>query len=239
MKLVKLFEEFINEGVHDKNILKAIFMAGGPGSGKSRVVKELFDIPEGGIQSISYSSGLKIINSDQAFEYELQKIGVDPKSLATMSPEEFDAVTQGEGSPRERAKKITMSKQKLYMQGRLGMLIDGTGDDHKKIETKKNLIEKLGYDTYMIFVNTSLEVALERNAARSRSLPEDLVKEIWQAVQNNIGHFQTLFGGENIIIIDNSLTGTAHIKQMESAIAKLLRKPLQNRIGKQWVKANS
>jgi thymidylate kinase len=91
----------------------------------------------------------------------------------------------------------------------------------------------------MIFVNTSLEVALERNAARSRSLPEDLVKEIWQAVQNNIGHFQTLFGSENIIIIDNSLSGTAHIKQMEGAIAKLLRKPLQNRIGKQWVKSNS
>ena len=137
MKLVKLFEEFINEGVHDKNILKVIFMAGGPGSGKSRVAQELFDIPEGGIQSISYSTGLKVINSDQAFEYELQKIGIDPKNLATMSPEEFDSVTQGEGSPRERAKKITMSRQKLYMQGRLGMLIDGTGDDYKKIQTKK------------------------------------------------------------------------------------------------------
>ena len=239
MRLVKLFEEFLAEGVHDKNILKAIFMAGGPGSGKSRVALELFDIPEGGIQSISYSTGLKVINSDQAFELELQKIGINPKDLATMSPEEFDNVTQGEGSPREKAKKITMARQKMYMQGRLGMLIDGTGDDYKKIQTKKNLIEKLGYDAFMIFVNTSLEVALQRNAARSRSLPEELVKEIWQAVQNNIGHFQTLFGSENIIIIDNSLSGTAHIKQMEGAIAKLLRKPLQNRIGKQWVKANS
>ena len=155
MKLVKLFEEFINEGVHDKNILKAIFMAGGPGSGKSRVVQELFDIPEGGMQSISYSTGLKVINSDPAFELELQKIGVDPKDLATMDTDEFDSLTQGEASPRGKAKKITMSRQKLYMKGRLGMLIDGTGDDYKKIQSRKEAIEKLGYDAYMIFVNTS------------------------------------------------------------------------------------
>lgn len=239
MRLVKLFEEFINEGIHDQNILKAIFMAGGPGSGKSRVVRELFDIPEGGIQSVSYSTGLKVINSDPAFELELQKIGVNPKDLATMDTDEFDSLTQGEESPRGKAKKITMSRQKLYMKGRLGMLIDGTGDDYKKIQSRKAAIEKLGYDAYMIFVNTSLEVALQRNAARSRSIPDELVKEIWQSVQDNIGHFQGLFGGENMIIIDNSLTGTAHIKQMEGAIAKLLRKPIQNRIGKQWIKANS
>ena len=138
-----------------------------------------------------------------------------------------------------KAKKITMSRQKLYMKGRLGMLIDGTGDDYKKIQSRKEAIEKLGYDAYMIFVNTSLEVALQRNAARSRSIPDELVKEIWQSVQDNIGHFQGLFGGQNMIIIDNSLTGTAHIKQMEGAIAKLLRKPVQNHIGKQWIKANS
>jgi hypothetical protein len=74
MKLVKLFEEFINEGVHDKNILKAFFMAGGPGSGKSRAAEELFGVPENGIQSISYRNGLKVINSDQAFEVQLKNM---------------------------------------------------------------------------------------------------------------------------------------------------------------------
>jgi predicted kinase len=119
------------------------------------------------------------------------------------------------------------------------MLIDGTGDDYEKIKSKKEIIEKLGYDTYMLFVNTSLDVALERNANRSRSLPDDLVKEIWHSVQNNIGKFQNLFGIENIIIIDNSLSGIENIKKMEGAVSKLLRKPLQNYIGKQWIKANS
>jgi cytidylate kinase len=239
MKLVKLFEEFINEGVHDKNILKAFFMAGGPGSGKSRAAEELFGVPKNGVQSISYRNGLKVINSDQAFELQLKNMGVDPKDLATMDPNKFTELTSGEESPRGKAKRVTDLKQKLYLQGRLGMIIDGTGDDYKKIAAKKGAIEAYGYDCYMIFVNTSLEVALQRNAARSRSLPEELVKEIWQNVQNNIGHFQTIFGGDNIIIVDNSVSGTEHFDKMASAINKLLNKPLQNRIGKEWIKANS
>jgi len=250
MKHIKVFKDFIkeevsleknliNEGIYDKNILKVIFMSGGPGSGKSRVVEEIFGVPSHSLQSISYSTGLKIINSDQAFEYELQKKGINPKSLAQMSPAEFDSLSQGPESPRGKAKKITAAKLDLYMKNRLGMLIDGTGDDYEKIKSKKEIIEKLGYDTYMLFVNTSLDVALERNANRSRSLPDALVKEIWYSVQNNIGKFQNLFGIENIIIIDNSLSGIENIKKMEGAVSKLLRKPLQNYIGKQWIKANS
>ena len=238
MKLVKLFEEFMNEGVHDKNILKAFFMAGGPGSGKSRAAEELFGVPENGIQSISYRNGLKVINSDQAFEVQLKNMGVDPKDLATMDPKKFTELTTGDDSSRGKAKRVTALKQKLYLDGRLGMIIDGTGDDYKKIAAKKGAIEAYGYDCYMIFVNTSLEVAQQRNAARSRSLPEELVKEIWQNVQNNIGHFQTIFGGDNLLIVDNSASGTEHFDKMAGAINKLLNKPLQNRIGKEWIKAN-
>jgi len=239
MKYIKLFEDFLNEGIYDKNILKAFFMAGGPGSGKSRAAEELFGVPSNGIQSISYANGLKIINSDQGFELQLKKMGVNPKDLATMDPKQFAELTSGEYSPREKSKRVTALKQKLYIEGRLGMIIDGTGDDYKKIEAKKNAIEAYGYDCYMIFINTSLEVALRRNAARARSLPEEMVKEIWQNVQNNIGHFQTIFGGDNLIIVDNSITGTEHFDKMAGAINKLLKKPLQNRVGKEWIKANS
>ena len=46
MNYVKLFEEFVGEGVYDPGILKAFFMAGGPGSGKSHVATEIFDFPK-------------------------------------------------------------------------------------------------------------------------------------------------------------------------------------------------
>ena len=43
--MIKL-KDLLNEGVYDKGILKAVFMAGGPGSGKSFVAKQLFGIPD-------------------------------------------------------------------------------------------------------------------------------------------------------------------------------------------------
>ena len=51
-------------------------------------------------------------------------------------------------------------------------------------------LQQLGYDSHMIFVNTSLDVALERNAKRPRKLPEPIVVSSWNNVQKNIGKFQ-------------------------------------------------
>lgn len=238
MRNILTLEQFLYEGIHDPNILKAFFMAGGPGSGKSHVAGELFGFPYGTVQSVSYSTGLKMINSDQAFELQLKNAGIDPKDLATMDPEEFQKITSGPNSLRGIAKKATISRQNLYEQGKLGMVLDGTGDDFTKIAKKKKRLENLGYDTYMIFVNTSLEVARHRNANRSRSLPETMVEEIWQAVQNNLGHFQREFGSSNIIIIDNSENVNDVFGIIEKEIKKILARPLKNPIGKKWIADN-
>ena len=50
-------------------------------------------------------------------------------------------------------------------------------------------------ETYMIFVNTSLETAQKRNQMRKRTLAPKAVETMWNEVQNNIGKFQRLFGG--------------------------------------------
>ena len=62
--LSQLVQE-LQEGVYDPNIFKAIFLAGGPGSGKSYVAKRTL----GG-------QGLKVVNSDDAFEKLLKKAGI-------------------------------------------------------------------------------------------------------------------------------------------------------------------
>ena len=84
---------------------------------------------------------------------------------------EFKRLTEPADSPRQKAKRIKSAKEKLYTKGRLGLLIDGTGDDYNKIKKKRQELVNLGYDTYMIFINTSLEVAQQRNAQRDRKLP--------------------------------------------------------------------
>ena len=230
------------EGVYDPGILKAVFLAGGPGSGKSAVAKELFDVPPGG-RTMSML-GLKIINSDQEFEHLLKKAGYS-LDLAKMSDDMFDFVTSDDpNSIRSKAKALMTKRFDKYKDGRLGVIIDGTGDDYKKIEGQRQDMQKLGYDCYMVYVNTTLEVAQARNMARERKLKPKVVKDIWIDVQKNLGDFQKLFGKQNIEIIDNSedtrskdRPGRVDVSRdaMKSA-SKFIAKSLRNPIGKKWIK---
>lgn len=231
-----LMEIVIAEGVDDPGILKCIFLAGGPGSGKSFAVKEIFGVSN--LNKVS-ASGLKLVNSDGAFETALKKKGISPKDLAKIAetdPEFYDTLTGEEGdSVRNRAVALTKKQQEFYEMGRLGMIIDGTGDDVVKIQKKKEKAESLGYDCYMVFVNTSLDVALKRNAERDRTLPENVVKEIWNRCQENIGKFQAIFGN-NFTIVDNT-----QYKPVEADVKKKVNQfislPIRNIIGRRWIDA--
>ena len=231
----QLFVEMITEGVDDPGIFKCIFLAGGPGSGKSYTAKEIFGVGKNDLSSVS-AGGLKLVNSDIAFEKGLRDNGINPKDLGRIEKEEpelWDKITKGDTSIRGKAKAITKKQQDFYEAGRLGMIIDGTGDEVQKIKQKMQHAESLGYDCYMVFVNTSLEVALERNQNRGRTLSEDMVKEIWKACQENLGKFQTMFSGR-FVIVDNT-----EYKPVASSVQKqvdaFLRKPIYNQIGKKWI----
>ena len=204
---MKTYNE-LQEGVYDPNIFKAFFLAGGPGSGKSYVVRKT----TGG-------TGLKTVNSDNAFEKLLKDANLSLK----MPDSETDARTP----VRDRAKEITKKQQKNYLEGRLGLIIDGTGHKFDKIAKQSNDLRQLGYDTHMIFVNTSLDVALERNAKRSRSVPESIVIKSWKEVQANIGKFNNHFKSE-MIIVDNNVADEDIIKQAYKRIQSLLRKKINN-----------
>ena len=236
MKIFKTFESFLQEGVNDPSILKAFFMAGGPGSGKSYVATELFALPKtDDFGTVSYDNGLKLVNSDAAFELLLKKAGIDMAELMSMkdgSEDSWDKAMQ----LRDRAKKLTKGTQEMYIEGRLGMIIDGTGKNYKKIEGQVERLRGLGYDCYMVFVNTSLEVALERNAARPRKLPKDMVTKMWDEVQQNLGKFQRLFKAKRFEIVDNSKYGdSTPIDLVSKEIRKFLKQPVSNPIGKQWI----
>ena len=230
-----ILEQMIIEGVDDPGILKCVFMAGGPGSGKSFTAMEIFGIDKK-LKSSFSSFGLKSVNSDSAFEAGLRKNGIDPKDLARIEKEDaelWDKITATPGGIRDRAKQLTAKQKKFYEAGRLGMIIDGTGHVYSKIAKNKKHAESLGYDTYMVFVNTSLEVAKERNEKRDRVLPDDLLEKSWKDVQNNLGKFQNLFGG-NFRIVDNTVYKPI-AREVQKAVNKFVRKPIYNPIGKQWI----
>jgi len=213
---MKTFKE-LQEGVYDPNIFKAIFLAGGPGSGKSYVVRKT----TGGL-------GMKIVNSDDIYEKMLKDAGLEA------TPED---IFSDEGQAiRVRAKATTKRMQGNFLQGRLGLIIDGTGKDYDKIAKQVAGLKGIGYECYMIFVNTSIDTAQERNKMRSRTLPENEVAKMWNAVQQNIGKFQRLFGTSNMIIVDNNDAGEDIFNKVWKRIAMLVKKKVSNHIAKAWIK---
>ena len=210
------YERFLKEGVYDPNIFKAVFMAGGPGSGKSHIAGKT----TGGL-------GLKIINSDDAFERFLTKEGLSLKMP--------DSETIPRDVERARAKKVTASKKFHAIQGRLGILIDGTGHVYDKVAKQAVMLQQLGYETSMVFVNTSLEVALARNEARPRSVKPTIVKKSWQDVQNNMGKFQNFFGPSRFFIVDNNGVEEDMLQISTKIIRRAISKPVKNIIAAAWI----
>ena len=214
---MKSFQD-LQEGLNDPNIFKAFFLAGGPGSGKSYVVRKT----TGG-------TGLQIVNSDDAFERYLKIAGLSQKM-----PEDETAERDVE---RARAKRVTKARKSGYIEGRLGIIIDGTGKDYDKIAKQSIQLRQLGYDTHMIFVNTSLDVALARNAKRSRSVPESIAVRSWKDVQSNIGKFSQHFR-QNFIVVDNNDSSKDDgqvFNDVFKQIRGLLKKKVTSPIAKEWV----
>jgi cytidylate kinase len=217
---MKSYEQILSEGLYDPNIFKAFFLAGGPGSGKSFVARNVFT-----------GTGLKLVNSDIVLENSLRKAGL---SLSMPDEEQYfrDIL-------RTRAKAIVDNQIDLYVKGRLGLVIDATGRDYNIISRQFSALQLLGYDCYMVFVNTSLEVALERNAKRERVVPEYITKNSWQSVQNNIGRFQNLFGLTNFVVVDNSKSEqelvTLTMNKVNAVVRRFLTTPIKSYIAKRWM----
>ena len=214
------FKKFMTEGVDDPAIFKAVFLAGGPGSGKSFIVGKT------GLPAL----GLKVINSDDAYEAAMKKAGME------MSPENIFSV-QGQDI-RGKAKALTGKKQARYLMGRLGVVVDGTGKEFDKVKKQAVAMKALGYDVAMIFVNTDLDTAISRDKARARTIGEKEVTNYWKTVQKNIGAFQTFFGKPNMLIVDNS-DGKDYQKETLRAykdVRKFLDKPPENAKAKSWIK---
>ena len=220
-KTLNEFRQYLNEGVYDPGIFKAFFLAGGPGSGKTFVTQSAFA-----------GTGLKVVNSDAAFERGLKKANL---SLKMPDEEEYFR-----NIIRQRAKTTAANILDTYVQGRLGLVIDATGRDLPLVQRQVSMLRNIGYDCYMVFVNTSLDVALERNQKRPRSIPEYIVKKSWDGVQANIGSFQRVFSPNKMLIVDNNRSEKELVSNVLNQASKFIRSRLrtkpENGIALSWIK---
>ena len=215
---MKTFQD-LQEGLNDPNIFKAFFLAGGPGSGKSFVVR-----------TTTGGTGLRIVNSDDVFEKYLKDAGLE----MDMRTRQAEREEEERDKLRDRAKALTKKKEKNYIEGRIGLIIDGTGKNYDKIAAQSIYLKRLGYDTHMIFVNTSLDTALKRNAERERSVSDSVATNSWKTVQSNIGKFSQHFR-QNFVVVDNNDSKEDVMTPVFKQIKSLLRKKVTSPIAKQWV----
>ncbi|MBC8430051.1 MAG: zeta toxin family protein [Pelagibacteraceae bacterium] len=213
------FKNFLTEGVYDKHIFKAFFLAGGPGSGKSWVASRTLE-----------GSGMKVINTDLGFERYATKVGLDLKKMSTFS----DFQQRQKEFLRQRSKSGTKTQLQHAIDGRLGLILDSTARDIPRIEREKRGLDFTGYDTYMVFVNTTLETALKRNQMRPRSVPDAIVIQSHKQIQANRQKLKNIFGS-NYVEVDNDFD-LAHINsEVYKKINKLKKPKYSKQMAKDWV----
>jgi len=198
-----MIEDLITEGVYDPGVFKAVFFSGGPGSGKSTVVNKL------GLKAL----GLKLVNTDKAFENGLKKAGLT-LDLRGADFSKVDPI-------RAKAKRITAKNMDDYIAGRLGMIFDTTSANLTKVKKYVKMLERIGYEYKMIYVNASLENAQKRNEMRARKLPKEIVQKDWETAQKNMNDLKKIFG-RNFVEVKNDDDLATLEKKANSLYGKLL-----------------
>jgi predicted kinase len=159
---------------------KVIFMAGGPGSGKSNVIDQL------GLKE----QGFKVVNQDISLEWLMKNHGM-PTDMREFTPEQASEF----GKLSAEARGIALKKRIKYQGEGDGVVIDGTGASLNVMKKNIQDFKDKGYDVQMIFVETSQETALSRNKARKeRSLRTGIVIKTHDSVQANKEAYKELFG---------------------------------------------
>lgn len=179
---------------------KAIFMAGPAGSGKTTILNQL------GLQ------GFKIINVDDVYE-ELLKTELGKEDFTSMSPEELSTAAKLMG----KARAVTKEKETQALTNLENIIIDGTGAASRPLLKKKEDLEVMGYDTFMILLYVSPMTSLKRNAQRGRSLPTSAVLKSWEGVVKNIDVYRQAFGN-NIVVLNNDPEGADPTFDVQSII---------------------
>ena len=153
----------LNEDV-SRGRFKAIFVTGGPGSGKDLIIREAIA-----------ESKIAELNFIQASDYLADK---------------------------QKLSEHSRDFRRETLRNRGPLIINGPADDNARISYIKEELEELGYDTLMIFVNTSNEASKERNSLLSRMMVESVRQDKWLKSQDNNRRFLDMF--ENFMTFDNT-----------------------------------
>jgi dephospho-CoA kinase len=210
----------MKESINDKFLFKSIILAGGPGSGKSYISKIALSPDK-----------ITMASSDVIFEMKLTKAGLGKK----LDPANAE-VYKSQLELRDKAKAVNDRRVANAVSGMLPIAVESTGQREGSITEMKEQLESFGYDVAMIFVNTNLETAKERNRGRERVLDDSVLEGVWKNAQRNKGKFEQLFGNNFIEINNDPIENKESVSKFKNDVLKRVRaflhQPVQNPTGK-------
>jgi len=183
IKLIQILEEIQNPKP------KAIFLSGAAGSGKSHFIREYLP------------SSFTVVNVDDEYEKLLKSSGLGTK-IKDFNANQLSKAAEMMG----QARKVSKEKYQEVTTSLKDVIVDGTGGASKPLLKKKQELENLGYETFMLMIYVSPLVSLERNKNRDRSLLPQIITRTWRDVNRNIQIFREAFG-ENFVLINNNPEG--------------------------------
>jgi hypothetical protein len=191
-------------GLHEdvnRGKFRAIFVTGGPGSGKDVIIREA--IAEGRITELNFVQDIEYLG-------DKQKLSEQSKDF-----------------------------RREAIRNRGPLIINGPADNNEKVMQIKESLEEIGYETMMVFVDTSDEVSKERNSSLSRMMVESVRQDKWAKSQRNTKYFTEVF--TKFVPFDN--TGDIESKEEDihdiyESTKDFLDSRISNEVAEDWLVRN-
>ncbi|TDJ04051.1 MAG: hypothetical protein E2O68_08830 [Deltaproteobacteria bacterium] len=157
----------------------AVFMAGGPGSGKSTGMRAL------------NKAGILILK---------KYVIVDSDAIKDFIPEygDFKKIDMKRAASLVHSESSYLKDRifKLGIQQRINLILDGTLSNYRKYEVLIKSIKPLGYSTKIIYVKATLPELLRRVDARAkrtgRMVPHSFVKKSVKSIEESVSGLEKI-----------------------------------------------
>lgn len=169
MKLKEILNE-LNEGKHDQNIYKAVFLSGLPASGKTEFYNYALKHKD-----------FKHLDSDKILSFLVRKHKDDLKDTRVYQ------------KYSEQIDKKIRTQSEIWTDRGLGLVIDTTGQDLNKILEIKNVLENKGYDTAMVFIEKKFQDAVDYSKTRDRAVDKSYIINVKEKLSKNEEIYQKSF----------------------------------------------
>jgi predicted kinase len=143
---------------------QVVFMVGAGGSGKSTALAK------------SEWKDLPVVNSDAFIESHPDWVGNGGTLEAFQLHNWASAQMELEWEKR--------------LQAGESFVLDGTGKTRSTLLNRIQAAKAAGFKVVVFWVYAPLHVCLQRNASRTRKVPEEVIREAWTKVRANFGSYR-------------------------------------------------